>query len=427
MKKVVLGLSSLATLSLGALAFPSHPTLAASTNSNPSTVLVKNNSDNSGKFKNQVDRVYSPKTKSSNFNLNANIIVVHRNLIPGQSTATLPGKYKKGKPDIKAFNSIYNSPYMQKLRNAYNNGSLIVLAGNNDGKLTDSLIYKLFNTSGAEEIHSSDFQALGLYKSPKTNRARIVAFNFNKKNVGIKYILKSAKIFYENNIAGKTTSSSIQPMSASTSQTGGILHKYNSNYYGYTNSYNLYESGWGLIGQIEFDTRLQRTDYQSGYSEWEVKLNMNTYPQNSSWQNAATWQGINNTEYYPVQKILQAKPGTQNSSYNQSVSANVNLSPMEGGTGSISFGTQWNYTISSRYVQLMGTAYKTDGWNTSYKGWSGPAEYGDYEEPGFTISNTAGDLVLPLDHVLSMRHWMGKYWYNATTGDQYDTIIPPAQ
>ena len=167
----------------------------------------------------KVSKVYNWKNSNYDF-AGAKVIIVDRNFVDGPSTAMEASKEQGEKYDDQAYNKLANSPFIEKLREALNNGALIVFHGNDDHKLNDSLVYQLFNVTGPVETHSDNFQAVAIYKPTGQQTTSLTAFYYNRKVSKDKIVNDAVNYFNADNQL-TSNGTTVQPLA--TTPGGGSL------------------------------------------------------------------------------------------------------------------------------------------------------------------------------------------------------------
>ncbi|WP_018133189.1 hypothetical protein [Effusibacillus pohliae] len=373
-------------------------TAAQPTCSKPAIVITDETNQSWGS---NVSRVYNWHSAKYDFT-GAKVIVVNRNLVDGPSTALAASKEQSEKYDEQAFNKLANSPFIANLREALNNGAMIVFHGNEDKKLNDSLVYKLFNVTGPVETHSDNFQAVAIYKPAGQQTTSLTAFYYNKK-VSTDQIVKDAVKHFN---TGNQSPSIMTVQPQSTTPGGGSLNG-SGNYFYYSNLYTCVDGLGNTVGQLKVYTELQRGYHDSTYSKWEIKNSGQTQALNAG-TIKATWFGVTNN--YSGQKILQSLPDTTNPT--------------------LTIGATWNYSLPAVYVTHSWSGYTSAGWNHDYKPGSSASTSTYTYQPGLIMDNTWGNLVVAMDNVLTCNEtvWdpnLGWTTATLTTGDEYDTLYVP--
>lgn len=395
------------------------------TNTTPPVVVVDNNVSEAVSTG---ARVYSWKDTDIDFT-GAKVIVVHRDAVAGAKIAPLATKDSNDQYDPAAFANIASTSFARKLIDAYNSGAVIVVDGNDDGALSDALVYKLFGVHGAVENHADGFRALAIQKSSITDVPFVMALYYPFR-VPVSRVLTDVQNQIRSNLGqlgSAQTNNSLHSdmlprgrnLSLDTTVGGGSLNG-SGNYYTYTNLYVLGD-GDVLTGQLKVTFQIQRSYHDPTYSEWQVKVSQESSVYSGtgvSPQVTSTWFGVTNN-YTSTQKLLSAGPNPTNPNYQVGVSAAVNLTPREPNNNSLQFQYSWTYPVNEVNVTESAYQYSSYGWGHYYLANSPAATQVQTNQPGFDIDNTAGYLVFNIDNKLNMTDTLVSSY---STGDKGDTL-----
>lgn len=370
-------------------------------------------------------RVYNWHDTTYNFSTTPVVVVDRGALSRGapDTQTVLPTKSAMGKAAPAAVAQLTSAPFMSALRAALNQGDFVVLTGNGDGLLQDSLVEEVLGVTGVQVNSGMPVSAIGIYM-PATATTPIVFHFYYTKAPTLSRLVSDATSVYSQNVATWNSEIGVQSSGSSLTPTNGTTYGSGNQWY-YDALYTIDDLGSGAYNaKLQIDDSFTRGFHDSSISRWVIHEHYETetdYSNNTEVQN--TWTKFNNANFYPIQQLVQYSPATYNPSYQSNISVGVGLTPFSVNTG-VTIGWSWTYSVSAVYEQQLPDGDTWVGWNHFYAQNSPAAEQNYIYQPGAVMTNTAGNLEVALTNRVGWEYYdVG--WITGYSNTFNDSVLMP--
>lgn len=379
----------------------------------------------------------------------SNYILVTRANLPGANQAVRPSKSRAGRADPSALFALNNSSTFFTLQQAFQSGKMIIMLGNGDGKLSQSLLRQAFNSPGPETVHNQktitnlikgkktttnlSTQGIAIVKFPGEAMSSVLTVRSNNP-MQQSDIIKAFQQLYTQGLQATQTQNSYSTAtssSATSSVTNAAISPNSdpngsANYYSWNAGDNFVYNGSEIAGVVDYSYVARRiSTNNSNSSEWSIVSSYQITPgqnwtsgENPPWQNDAMYMALGFTKGYtiPEETLDSFAPnqptGTHTTSFTYTFSDTPSVAYSDGST------------VSDVTYENLSHAGMYGAWNYSWKAGSSDA-HGSYDlQPGVTMHNSGGEFVFDENYKVDFSDEQAPSLYQ-TSGDIGDTAYIP--